>query len=118
DLKQALAESDAPASQIALSEIRRVATEAPAFARRFLEVHHARQRLQERLSLTDEAIGFDENALASSQLPYEEVREYFHRKDNYIDALDRAAEALAAELGAGRDSLTRADLERQLADDG
>ena len=113
DLRQATLESDTPASQIALSEIRRVAAEAPDFARRFLEVHRARQRLQERLGLTDEAIGFDENALASSQLPYEEVREYFHRKDNYIDALDRAAEALAADLGGGR-----AGLERRLAEEG
>lgn len=118
DLKQAISESDTPASQIALSDIRRVATEAPAFARRFLEVHLARQRLQERLGLTDEAIGFDENTLASSQLPYEEVREYFHLKDNYIDALDREAEALADKLSVGRPSPARADLEHWLADEG
>ena len=32
------------------------------------------------------------------QTPYEEVRDFFHYADNYIDPLDRAAETLATEL--------------------
>ena len=35
---------------------------------------------------------------ASSLLPYEEVREFFHDKDNYIDELDRADEPFEAFL--------------------
>ncbi len=40
-----------------------------------------------------------------SSLPYEEVRDYFHYIDNYVDDLDRAAEQTAEALGilAGAD---------------
>src|SRR5690606_10766908 len=39
---------------------------------------------------------------------YEEVRDFFHYADNYIDPLDRAAETLAGELGEfGPDRLRR-----------
>lgn len=118
DLKQAVAETDTPASSVALSEIRRVAAEAPALAHRFLELHRSQQRLTDRLYLTDEAISVDEGALASSQLPYEEVREFFHRKDNYIDVLDRAAEALARELRSASPAPSRQDLERRISSRG
>jgi len=99
DLKEAVAESAHPGAPVALSEIRRVALQAPAFARRFLDLHRANQRLTERLNLTEAAVALDEATAASSLLPYEEVREFFHDRDNYVDAIDRAAEALAESLG-------------------
>ncbi|WP_309088409.1 short-chain fatty acyl-CoA regulator family protein [Phenylobacterium sp.] len=99
DLKEAVAESAHPGAPVALSEIRRVALQAPAFARRFLDLHRANQRLAERLNLTEEAVALDEATAASSLLPYEEVREFFHDIDNYVDRLDRAAEELAEAIG-------------------
>jgi Predicted transcriptional regulator len=99
DLREAVAESAHPGAPVALSEIRRVALQAPAFARRFLDLHRANQRLAERLNLTEEAVALDETTAASSLLPYEEVREFFHDKDNYLDQLDRAAEALSDAVG-------------------
>ncbi|WP_293906536.1 short-chain fatty acyl-CoA regulator family protein [Phenylobacterium sp.] len=99
DLREAAAESGSAADQIPLSELRQVAEQAPAFARRFLDLHRANHRLGERLKLTEEAVSLDEGAAASSLLPYEEVRDFFHFKDNYLDALDRAAEDLAQEIG-------------------
>ena len=95
DLREALG-GDA---QVGLSEIRQVALQAPGFARRFLDLHRAFQRLDERLKLTDEAVGLDEAVAASALLPYEEVRDFFNDKNNYLDDLDRAAEALSVEIG-------------------
>lgn len=99
DLREAIAESGGPHSQVALSDVRRAALQAPSFARRFLELHRANQRLAERLSLTEQAVELDEATASSLLLPYEEVREFFHDKDNYIDGLDRAAETLADRVG-------------------
>ena len=94
-----MAESGALEEPIPLSELRQVALQAPALARRFLDLHRANHRLGERLKLTEEAVALDEATAASSLLPYEEVRDFFHFKDNYIDSLDRAAEELAQEIG-------------------
>jgi predicted transcriptional regulator len=95
DLREALG-ADA---HVNLSEIRQVALQAPAFARRFLELTRAFQRLDERLKLTDEAVGLDEAVAASALLPYEEVRDFFNDKNNYLDELDHAAEGLSARIG-------------------
>lgn len=99
DLREAVAESGGGDDPIPLSEVRQLALQAPALARRFLDLHRANHRLGERLKLTEEAVALDEATAASSLLPYEEVRDFFHFKDNYIDSLDRAAEELAQEIG-------------------
>ena len=99
DLREAVADTGTGEEPIPLSELRQIAQQAPALARRFLDLHRANHRLAERLKLTEEAVSLDEATAASSLLPYEEVRDFFHFKDNYIDALDRAAEDLAQEIG-------------------
>jgi predicted transcriptional regulator len=58
-----------------------------------LELHRAYRQTQERLASLDEALGRDDARLAPS--PWEEVRDFFHYCDNYIDAVDRAAERFA-----------------------
>lgn len=98
DLREAVADV-AGEDPVPLSELRQVAQQSPALARRFLDLHRANHRLGERLKLTEEAVSLDEATAASSLLPYEEVRDFFHFKDNYVDTLDHAAEALAQEIG-------------------
>ena len=56
---------------------------------------------QEQLGALDEALGREDSALRLS--PWEEVRDFFHYCDNYIDAVDRAAEHFAAQAGTGMD---------------
>jgi predicted transcriptional regulator/transcriptional regulator with XRE-family HTH domain len=99
DLREAAAETGAGEPPIPLSELRQLALHAPTVARRFLDLNRSNHRLTERLKLTEEAVALDEATAASSLLPYEEVRDFFHFKDNYIDALDRASEDLAQEIG-------------------
>ncbi len=108
DLREALLDAGPMAAPVPLSELRQVAAQAPGLARRYLEIHHAYRRLEERLNATEAAISLDETAAASSLLPYEEVRDFFHFKDNYIHDLDTAAEALSAnleQLGKGEAAL-------------
>ena len=98
DLREAAADvgGDVP---IPLSELRQAALHAPRLARTFLDLHRANHRLAERLKMTEEAVALDEATAASSLLPYEEVRDFFHYKDNYVDPIDRAAEELSREIG-------------------
>ena len=54
------------------------------------------RRSNERLAQLNEAIGREDGGLATS--PWEEVRDFFHYCDNYIDAIDRAAERIQDRL--------------------
>jgi predicted transcriptional regulator/DNA-binding XRE family transcriptional regulator len=96
DLREALTDpvfTEAPP----LADLRLSAANAPALARAFLELHRAYRATHERLASLDEALGREGSALSPS--PWEEVRDFFHYCDNYIDAVDRAAERVAAQLG-------------------
>ncbi len=84
-----------------LADLRLVASNPPGFARAFLALHRAHRAGQERLASLDEALG--QGVTAAS--PWEEVRDFFHYCDNYIDAVDRAAERMAQ----GGDPVARAE---------
>jgi predicted transcriptional regulator/transcriptional regulator with XRE-family HTH domain len=93
DLREALADPvfhDAPHSR---AELQILATNAPRLAHAFLALHRAFREGQERLASLDEALDRPSGGL--SQMPWEEVRDFFHYCDNYIDAVDRAAEQFA-----------------------
>ncbi len=98
DLREATAEGAAD-DPLTLVEIKQVVAGAPAFARQYLRLHHASRRLDERLKATEAAVALDEGAAASAILPYEEVRDFFHYRNNYVHELDLAAEQLAAQVG-------------------
>jgi hypothetical protein len=100
DLREATAE-ESRGDPPSLVEIKQVAAAAPAFARQYLRLHQAYRRLDERLKATEAAVALDEGAAASAMLPYEEVRDFFHYRNNYIHALDLAAEDLARACGVG-----------------
>jgi predicted transcriptional regulator/transcriptional regulator with XRE-family HTH domain len=95
DMREAFADpvfTDTPP----LADLRLVASNAPALARSFLELHRAYRQTHERLASLDEALGREGSQLQPS--PWEEVRDFFHYCDNYIDAVDRAAEHFAQSL--------------------
>jgi hypothetical protein len=98
DLREATAE-EAAGEAPSLVEIKQVAAAAPAFARQHLRLHQAYRRLDERLKATEAAVALDEATAASAVLPYEEVRDFFHYRNNYVHALDLAAERLAEDCG-------------------
>lgn len=113
DLREAAADPVSGAEAPSLAEIKQVVTNAPHFARAYLALHRGYRQLDERLKQTEEAVSLDERGAASALLPYEEVRDFFHYRDNYVHALDVAAEALSEELGLDGGET---DLERHLAE--
>lgn len=100
DLREAFADPFFVKTTPALPDLRLVGANAPGFARAFLDLHRAYRQAQEQLASLDEALGREDTTLRLS--PWEEVRDFFHYCDNYIDAVDRAAEHFAA---SGRDPI-------------
>ena len=106
DMREALADPVFAGMAPPLSDLRLAATNAPAFARAFLELHRAYRQGSERLASLSEALGRDDTGPRSS--PWEEVRDFFHYCDNYLDAVDRAAERFATHENAGKSLVQRA----------
>jgi predicted transcriptional regulator/DNA-binding XRE family transcriptional regulator len=98
DLREALADP-VIGEATPLGDLELVAANAPNLARAVLTLHRALRETQDRLAQLNEALGREEGALAP--LPWEEVRDFFHYCDNYIDAIDRVAERFADQLGPG-----------------
>lgn len=93
--------------------IARLAEQQPGFARRFVELHGAFRRTSQRLEMVDEALAVDTGE--GARLPWEEVRDWFHLSNNYVDPIDRTAERLAR-LIAGPDAVpTTEALQQHLA---
>ncbi|MGO4560075.1 helix-turn-helix domain-containing protein [Mesorhizobium sp. 2RAF21] len=83
-----------------LQELKLVAQSAPTFAHALLACHQAYRRNSEQLaSIDDQMVRTDSFAQPT---PYEEVRDFFHFVDNYIDELDIAAEGQATVLKVGK----------------
>ncbi|ANT62071.1 Cro/Cl family transcriptional regulator [Salipiger sp. CCB-MM3] len=99
DMREALADPIFGEHTPPLADLRLTASNAPALARAFLELHRAYRQTHERLASLDEALGREGTQMQPS--PWEEVRDFFHYCDNYIDAVDRAAEHYAHGLGQG-----------------
>jgi hypothetical protein len=107
DMREALADPVFTGGTPPLADLRLAASNAPALARAFLDLHRAYRQSHERLASLDEALGREDAALKPS--PWEEVRDFFHYCDNYIDAVDRAAEHFAMPGGQRRDVVQLAE---------
>ena len=97
DLNEALSDTVFD-EQPPLVDLRLVATNAPALARAFLTLHQAYRQANERLASLDEALGAD--GVRPGVSPWDEVRDFFHYCDNYIDAVDHAAERFSGDVDA------------------
>jgi len=95
DMREAMADPVLSGAAPALADLRLVAANAPSIARAFLDLHAAYRQTHERLASLDEALGREDARLQPS--PWEEVRDFFHYCDNYIDAVDRSAERFASQ---------------------
>ncbi len=93
DMREAMADPVLAEDVPPMADLRLTASNAPALARAFLTLHKAYRQTHERLASLDEALGRGETRAQAS--PWEEVRDFFHYCDNYIDAVDRAAERFA-----------------------
>ncbi|MWB77844.1 ImmA/IrrE family metallo-endopeptidase [Pseudooceanicola sp. 216_PA32_1] len=97
DMREAMADPVLADIAPPLADLRLTASNAPALARAFLHLHRAYRQTHERLASLDEALGREDARTQPS--PWDEVRDFFHYCDNYIDAVDRAAERFAQPVG-------------------
>jgi XRE family transcriptional regulator, fatty acid utilization regulator len=105
DMREAMADPVFAENAPPLADLRLTASNAPALARAFLDLHRAYRQTHERLASLDEALGRQDARTQPS--PWDEVRDFFHYCDNYIDAVDRAAERFANQA-AGKGIRTHA----------
>lgn len=85
---------------VTTSAARAMAQEAPELAEAFLLAHKTLKQFEERLQILDSSIeqrGTAPSNMATAPLAYDEVRDYFHYNNNYIDALDQAGECISRE---------------------
>ena len=106
DMREALADPIFADAAPPLADLRLTASNAPALARAFLEMHRSYRQAHERLASLDEALGREGAQTVVS--PWEEVRDFFHYCDNYIDAVDRAAEHFISPNGKVLEPIARA----------
>jgi len=71
----------------------RLAQERPEIADRIIALHAAARAAEERMQMVEEALATG----AGARMPWEAVRDWFHAAGNYVDPLDRAAEALVGD---------------------
>ncbi len=103
DMREAMADPVFGADPPPLAELQLVASNAPALARAFLTLHRSHRQTLDRLASVNDALGQDSTAL--TPLPWEEVRDFFHYCDNYIDSVDRAAEQFSRQARLGGDNV-------------
>jgi XRE family transcriptional regulator, fatty acid utilization regulator len=115
DLKEASADLALGVPPPPVAELKLAAATTPLFARQVLALHRAYRALDQRLKTLDETLGRDASERPEAPLPYEEVRDFFHYRNNYVHELDVAAESLAAGLGLGREGSTASLLADELA---
>ena len=95
DLREAFADPIFKDAVPPVVDLRLVASNAPAIARAFLSLHRAYSQATERLASLDAAL--DQDGVRPGASPWDEVRDFFHYCDNYIDAVDRAAERFSGD---------------------
>jgi XRE family transcriptional regulator, fatty acid utilization regulator len=110
-LREAAADPLFPAP-LSPDQLSRIAEQLPTLADQFIGLHQAYLHAGQRLQIVDEALSAD-NA-GGSRLPWEDVRDWFHNAGNYVDILDRAAEALSDQLRGAAPSPARERLELYL----
>jgi len=85
-------------------QLARLVEQAPELAEAYVALYQRHQRLQdEHAQLIDRFYGEQGQGGGpphawAAPLPHEEVRDFFNRRNNHLDALDRLAEALAQDL--------------------
>ncbi len=93
-------DSSIPGAGLNEAAVQRGVEKHPALTRRMVALHDAWRRSQAQLRVLDDKV--ESGAGGGGALPWEEVRDWYQAEGNYIDPLDRAAEALAASFTGPR----------------
>jgi XRE family transcriptional regulator, fatty acid utilization regulator len=105
DLREASMDLAHEAPVPSLDELKLAASTTPQLVQQFLALHRHYKNLDERFKrLTDHSS--QDTRATDSQTPYQEVRDFFHYRENYIETLDLLAESLATALRLGDPATT------------
>jgi XRE family transcriptional regulator, fatty acid utilization regulator len=101
DLREALSDPQIT-EPISSAELRELATNMPAVGRALVSLNRRYRQALEQSAALATRLGEDRQAATTilPSTPYEEVRDFFYARHNYIAELDEAAERLAQELDA------------------
>lgn len=100
DLKEALSDP-VIGETIATAELRELAGNMPAVGRALVALHRRYRRALEQSAALAARLGDDrqDHSPVPASTPYEEVRDFFYERHNYIAELDEAAERIAFDTG-------------------
>jgi predicted transcriptional regulator/transcriptional regulator with XRE-family HTH domain len=100
ELREALS-NPALGEKFATADLRELASNMPALAGAFISQSKRLKQATEQAAAYAAKLGDDRQGelAALPSTPFEEVRDFFYANRNYVDALDRAAEITAQELG-------------------
>lgn len=89
-----------PGEEISGAELKEIATNMPALGRSIVNLHKRLVRSLDQAAALAARLGTDrqDDGLPLVAAPFEEVRDFFYARHNYIDPLDRAAEECAKRL--------------------
>jgi len=97
DLREALGENGGEEA-IPLGDIKSLATNMPRIGRALVALHRRSQAAEERLAALAAPPGAPGGAPPMRRpMPYEEVRDFFYHRHNYVAELDEAAERLVGQ---------------------
>lgn len=101
DLREALFDPQV-GETISMAELRELAVNMPAVGRTLVSLNRKHRRAIEQNAALAARLGEDRQAETAilPSTPYEEVRDFFYSRHNYIAELDETAERLAQELAS------------------
>lgn len=102
-LSAAVGDPALPRAAVSEAAMRRAIRRQPELVEWIVLLHDAYIRGQAQLRTLDDALERGD----ASALPWDEVRDWFHARGNYLDPLDREAERIASEIDADGQSLVR-----------
>lgn len=91
DLRDALMDG---VEQISVAEIRELATNMPAVGRTLVSLHRRYREAIERSEAMAAQLGDEWVSGGPARMPFEQVRDFFYARHNYVEPLDEAAERL------------------------
>lgn len=103
---------DTTIQRLPLSLVRKFTEQFPAIADAYVQLAKKHHESIQRLDILDEALSAD-NA-AGGRLPWEQVRDWFHIQNNYVDSLDRLAENYARSISDDEESILTSQLVQTL----
>ncbi len=112
EIHDVVSDQELAGAAVELQELSDLVYNHPAIARTLVDIHRRYRNVRDKLTLATDSRRLSPGLQALS-MPHDEVRDFFYARHNYLDGLDRQAEALAGELGVAEYQIT--DTEAALA---